>query len=180
MPRRALLLPTLGLCAAAVLACGGGNKIPKPWVKREGQKEVVGNPGDVDHSIKTGEDGEAEPDAGLRSPNTRVVNPDEGDNLPPVADSYEELQAAGRITTCPEGTQLVDDRKDNDAMYCVLPDGVRHGPYLSWHPGGPVKEVGPYVAGRREGTWVTWDVKGRKYSTYQWKDGSPASGEVYH
>lgn len=175
---RHTLLPTLGLLALSALACGG-NKTPKPWVKREGQREVVGNPNDVDHSLKTGEDGPASQRGGNLGPSIRVEDPEVGTNLPEVADSYEALAEKGQIEACPEGTGLVDDRKDHGEMFCTLPDGPRHGPFMAWHPSGPIKEIGPYVGGKRQGTWVTWDRKGKKYSTYQWEDGAPVSGEVY-
>lgn len=177
-PRLCLVLGAIVM----VLACGGGDKVPEPWVEHEGREEVVGNPdrasGAAPSTPRAGDESAEPTPPGLLPPNTRVERPDVEDGLPEVADSYEDLAQAGTIEHCPGDLVRTDKKEAKGQLYCATAAGVRHGPWLSFHRGGAtVKEVGPYVAGQRHGVFVGWDTKGAVERRMRWADGQPV-GEV--
>lgn len=118
----------------------------------------------------------------VQSSNVTVVGPEipEGTQLAEVKTDYEYLHDSGKLDACPVGTtQQEKKRGDNHSVFCGLSNGVRHGPWIDYWQNGVVKEIGPYVAGYRQGTFTTWDQKGKLTSRYVWKDGQPVSGRVF-
>lgn len=188
-PRRPLrrLRGTCGLALAVlILACSNpfGEKIPTPWSETEGRQEVVGTPdgrGELPDDDVVVADGEARPSPLVQDPQVRVERPATPSDLPPVEGSYEHLFDTGSIASCPDGTELVDKRQDDRkrSLYCALEGDVRHGPWISFHNNGKVKEIAPYVAGQRHGQVTTWSRSGAKESTFTWVDGQPTTGETY-
>jgi hypothetical protein len=180
-PAPLLLLVVVGFG----LACGGGpsGSVPKPWSKREGSKEIVGDStGEPDREQRAADRkgsqdprSERAPEGGLLQPNVTVVEPNLPDYLPPVADRYDELAATGKIAECPPGTSLHEDR---NGQHCAFPDGLRHGPYLAMHNNGRVREVGPYYGGKRQGWWSTWESDGTLVGSWRWEKGEAVEGEV--
>lgn len=168
---RPLAFPLL-LLGLSVLACGGGDDVPEPWSRREGEQEVVvGNEGPSNPSPTTTDEGTARP-AGPTT-TTRVETPAPR-NLPPVEESYPAVQAAKRIDLCPEGTDRVQGKGRQEEQYCVLPDtDMRHGPYMSVWGNGELHEVGVYVGGQRHGLWSEWHRSGKLAGTWRWEDGQP-------
>ena len=123
---------------------------------------------------------------GLRvlPPNIQRIDAEipEGANPGPVAESYEDLGKKGKITQddCPSETTLADrNNHEGNQIYCALSNGVRHGPWLQLHGNGKTKEVGPYVLGKRNGEFITWDRNGKMTSRYSWVNGQPGTGKVY-
>lgn len=178
------------LCLAlSTLACAnpcGGNKIPKPWSERHGSEIVVGNENsrEAEHTVvERAELGEGETPGSQRlilAPNVRVDPPKIEDPLYEVEEADPDaVEASGTLDHCPEGTSLVDKRGERvSAMYCALPNGVRHGPELRFFPNGSIEELSCYTAGMRNGTVTTWDATGRKASIFQWVDGQPGPGRL--
>ena len=159
----------LALLLLAGLACGGGDKVPKPWVEREGQTQVVGS-----------QSAEGEP---LREPlvqeaQRREVGPEGGPSGIPVEEDYSAMHDAGDLS-CPAGTDPAGEKAPGGTRFCTLPDGRRHGPFMSWHGNGEVKEVGTYVDGMRAGLVTTWTPDGRKQSEMRWENGSPVGGQYF-
>ena len=116
------------------------------------------------------------------APNVTIVGPEipEGTQLAEVKTDYEYLHDSGKLDECPPGTtQQEKKRGDNHSIFCGLANGVRHGPWIDYWQNGVVKEIGPYVAGYRQGTFTTWDQKGKLTSRYTWKDGQPVTGRVF-
>ena len=109
----------------------------------------------------------------------QVTGPPERDDLPEIALDYPELAAAGQIEVCPEGTELDDGRKTQHQQHCILPDGTRHGPYMSWYRKGKIKEIGVYRNGRRTGTVRTFDTNGAERNTMLWENGQIVSGTAH-
>ena len=173
--------------AGTLLACSNpfGEKIPTPWSKTEGRQEVVGNPdGESEmpnEDVVVGDDNARPVTKLMQDPQVRVVRPDVGSDLPAVEGSYNDLYKVGSIRSCPDGTTLVDARADahKHSIYCALEGDVRHGPWMSFHANGKVKEIAPYVAGQRHGQASTWSDRGKKESTFTWTDGQPTGGETF-
>ena len=118
----------------------------------------------------------------VQASNVTVISPDipEGTQLAEVKSDYEYLHATGKIDACPEGTTLQEKKRgSNLSSFCGLPNGVRHGPWIDYWTTGAVKEIGPYIAGYRQGVFTTWDQKGSLTSRYTWKDGQPVDGRVF-
>lgn len=123
-----------------------------------------------------------EQSARVQPSNVTVVGPEipEGTQLADVKTDYEYLHDSGQIDACPTGTTLQEKKRgDNHSIYCGLSNGVRHGPWMDYWANGVVKEIGPYVAGYRQGTFTTWDQKGKLTSRYTWTNGQPVDGRVF-
>ena len=118
------------------------------------------------------------------SPNIQYIDAEipEGANPGEVAEGYESLGKKGKITQddCPAETTLTEkNNHEGHQVYCALSNGVRHGPWLMFHGNGKTKEVGPYVLGKRQGEFITWDRTGKMSSRYAWINGQPGTGKVY-
>lgn len=104
----------------------------------------------------------------------------EGAVLAEVKTDYEHLYKAGAIDACPEGTTLQEKKRgDIRSSFCGLSNGVRHGPWIDFWENGKIREIGPYVAGKRHGTFTTWDTKGKLTSRYTFENGTPGPGTVF-
>jgi hypothetical protein len=158
----------IGLTVALILACGGGSKVPKPFVEREGQAEVRGDALPTEIT-----------DQQVEIPTRTEIAPEGPASGVPVLEDYIGLFEAGDVV-CPEGTDRSEDGKTPKTVVCMLPDGRRHGPYMSYHRGGGVAEVGTYVDGLRHGKVTSWTQTGRKVSVYTWVAGQPAGGEFFN
>jgi len=174
--------------ASALIGCSNpfGEKIPTPWSKTEGREEVVGSPTraddePVDEGVIRGVDQDRTGSNLIAEPNVIEVRPDVGSDLAAVEGDYAHLYEAGEVSDCPDGTSLIDDRGKgrNSAMFCALEGGVRHGPWISYHGNGTVKEIAPYVGGQRHGQVTAWTSKGKKESTFTWEDGQPRGGQTF-
>ena len=124
----------------------------------------------------------AQPAQLVQPANVRIENPDipEGTVLADVKSDYEYLAKTGKIDACPEGTTLTDkDGTDGKQSFCALANGVRHGPWIAYWPNGKVREIGPYVAGFRNGTFTTWNSRGKLNSRYTWTNGQVGAGQVF-
>ena len=185
MPR-VLLSSCVGFGLAIALACGGGG--PEYFVEREGQQEVIGdqNPADV-RSPAARSEGSGEPSRPVRSSGPQptqsrtVDDPVTAGLLPPVLDRYDHVAERGHLLPedCPEGTRFVDEKKDRSlAQFCVLEsDGVRHGPSIRWFGPNRIQDVGPYMAGKRNGWWLQWRRNGTRAGAWRYLDGNPVEGE---
>ena len=162
--------------------------VPKPFVKREGQTEVVGDQG-PSRTPRSGDadgsgaplprnDGDPIPPGGILPPNVTHVAPAVSGDLPPVPDNCDDLLQSKVITACPAGTVLADERQTQARMYCTLPNHVRHGPYIDFHNNGQPKDVGPYVGGLRHGWWTEWSRDGALLGRWRWEAGAPVEGKV--
>ena len=181
-----LLLLRRPLVLLLLLACSSST--PKPFVRREGQTEVIGDgdlgsrnadrPADQGAPNSPAPSGRRDEGGGMLPANVTRVAPAVDGDLPPVADDYEDLVTSRVITACPTGTVLVDERAEQGRMYCTLPNHVRHGPYIDFHNSGHAKDVGPYVGGLRHGWWSEWDRTGTLKGRWRWVSGSPVEGKV--
>ena len=66
---------------------------------------------------------------------------------------------------CGAGLRMAGGRPPaGDALWCERErDGVKHGPYVAWHPNGNVADRGHYADGRRQGAWTRyWQSGGRR------------------
>lgn len=166
------------LVAMVLLAACGTSSTPKPWSRSEGKEVVVGdaNPADdrspAARAAPVGPDPGA-PAAGLARPQVQVVGPGVAGDLAPVSDRVDAEVAAGDIGACPAGTARVAEDGRERRVYCALPDGVRHGPYLAWYSNGRMREAGPYRGGLREGWWVQWDKAGVQAGEWRYAAGHP-------
>jgi len=176
------------VATSALFACSNpfGEKIPTPWSKTEGREEVVGSPTQaddepVDDDVIRGVDQDRTGSKLINEPNVIEVRPDVGSDLAAVEGDYAHLFDAGEVADCPDGTSLIDNRGKgrNAAMFCALDGGVRHGPWMSYHGNGSVKEIAPYVGGQRHGQVTAWTSKGKKESTFTWEDGQPRGGQTF-
>lgn len=162
----------------ALAACGSGPSTPKPWSRAEGKEVVVGDANPADARDPAARHAPAGPEpsgpaAGLARPQVQVVAPTVPTDLAPVAERADAAIAAGDITDCPAGTARTEDAGRERRVYCALPDGVRHGPYLGWYGNGQLKEAGPYRGGLREGWWVQWDKAGAPVGEWRYAGGHP-------
>lgn len=200
-PMRARLL--LPCCALICLACGGllgggeappvapaaaptpaAAPAPAPAVGADGAPKAdvpVPFSYESNSALSVGEQSR-EKSGQVLAPNVTVLGPEipEGTVLAEVKTDYEYLHSSGKIDACPEGTTLQEKKRGSTlSSYCGLPNGVRHGPWIDYWSPGVVKEIGPYVAGYRQGVFTTWDQKGKVNSRYTWRDGQPVDGRVF-
>lgn len=98
-----------------------------------------------------------------------------------VKADYEYLHDLGDIDACPDGATLQEkSTKDERWAFCGLSNGMRHGPWMSWWTqSGQIKEIGPYVTGKRNGIFTSWDERGKVTSRYEWTNGVPGKGRVF-
>ena len=171
---------------AVLIACNDG---PEYFVEREGQQEVVGsdNPADSRQPAARKQDAATPLGASRRgimqpSQSRTVDDPVTAGLLPPVLERYDHVAERGRLLPedCPDGTKFVDERKDRGlAQYCILEtDGVRHGPAIRWFGTNRVQDVGPYIAGKRNGWWIQWKKNGQRGGAWRYVNGNPVEGEA--
>ena len=108
----------------------------------------------------------------------------EGATLGPVERDYEYLSKTRAIETCPTGAKRLEKVSGYERWdYCGLENGVRHGPWISFVKGGTydgaLKEIGPFVGGKREGIFTSWSETGKMTSRYEWIHGEPGAGQVF-
>lgn len=166
------LLAALSVAGIAVLACAGGDDVPEPWSRRDGDfGVVVGDAGPGVAGSARQSDG-AHPS--VQPTTTQRVSPEpEVDHLPPVALSYPEIAAAGAITACPAGTELRRDERAGEQFCVLVGTETRHGPYLRLYGTGSVHDTGPYRGGQRHGDWSEYHRNGKLAGTWRWTDGQP-------
>ena len=127
-------------------------------------------------------DWDAQPPSLVQPAQVTIVNPDipEGTVLAEVKPDYEYLYRVGDVQDCPAGTTAQEKKHgDTHQRFCGLTNGVRHGPWIDYWPNQKPREIGPYVAGFRQGTFVTWDARGKVTSRYSWENGQVGTGRVY-
>jgi uncharacterized protein len=49
--------------------------------------------------------------------------------------------------------------------------GRQHGPYVSYHPNGKIKEQGEYVANKKHKEWKEFDEEGKLVKSYMFNAG---------
>jgi hypothetical protein len=84
---------------------------------------------------------------------------------PSAAADEDATAKAPDAVVCAAGTRIAGARPPHgDALWCERdPHGVKHGPYVAWHPNGNVAESGRYVDGQRQGVWTRfWHSGGRR------------------
>ena len=84
---------------------------------------------------------------------------------PATAADDDATATAPDTVVCDAGTRIAGDRPPHgDALWCERdPHGIKHGPYVAWHPNGNVAESGRYVDGQRQGVWTRfWHSGGRR------------------
>lgn len=57
---------------------------------------------------------------------------------------------------CPEGTSLKGAAPPDGTEQWCEKDGIKEGPYTSWHDDGKKSEHGQYVKGMKDGRWTAW------------------------
>lgn len=88
------------------------------------------------------------------------------------------LEPLERVLSCPEGTQLVDQReKKGGAAFCAIPRGVDHwppasrnGPSLWYRDGQHISRAGRYKDHNKHGRHYYFDKKGRLERLIDWQD----------
>lgn len=190
------LRPVLALFALSALGCGLLDRIGGP--KSTPKQIVVSTPSDQEQpksaelpqpttnasgaTIGVGER-RIEQSSRVNNPNVQHVDlaiPDDA-VVSEVKYDYEYLHEVGKIDACPEGATLQEKAtKDENWAFCGLSNGMRHGPWISWWTlSGQIKEIGPYVTGKRHGIFTSWDQKGKLTSRYEWDHGVPGNGRVF-
>lgn len=182
----------LGVLAGWMLACGFVRDAvsppasdPPPVVDPVVAEHLPTQPARPEDATPVGTEvgpSSAQPVQLVQPAQVTIVNPEipEGTVLSEVKADYEYLEKTGKIDACPEGTTLMDkDGTDGKQSFCALSNGVRHGPWIAYWPNGKVREVGPYVAGFRNGTFTTWNSRGKLNSRYTWTNGQVGAGQVF-
>jgi hypothetical protein len=121
-------------------------------------------------------------------PRTRVITvpeqgwpsaqPQPGTATPQIVGS-SETPATRPVAplVCPAGTQTNDRLPAYGAteyeQWCSRPDGVRHGPLVTWHANGRPSIAGQYRDGVEDGTWTHWHPTGERRSVHTYVDGKP-------
>ena len=84
--------------------------------------------------------------------------------------------------SCPDGTKSASGKSDDDhnAVWCEKPDGLRHGHYIEFWPGGKKKLEGEYNNGQRQGLWTGWYDTGQKQSICSYQDGKSHGHSVVY
>lgn len=79
-------------------------------------------------------------------------------------EGYEDLRIS-----CPPGARLVGPLEPNEATLtvngrttgaCKTPDGINHGPSVTWYANGTKANAGEYRNGHKEGEWKFWHENG--------------------
>lgn len=182
----------VGVLAGFTLACGFVRDAvsppaptPAPPTDPFTAEHVPTQPARPEDATPTSADATPEPTGPvqlIQPANVKIVNPEipEDAVLGEVKSDYEYLYKTGKIDACPEGTTAQDkDGTDGKQSFCGLTNGVRHGPWIAYWPNGKVREIGPYVAGFRNGTFTTWNNRGKLNSRYTWTNGQIGAGQVY-
>ncbi len=80
------------------------------------------------------------------------------DPSPRAADKVYASIAKLDTITCPAGTTVERDPPPvGDYAYCVLPDGTRHGPWMTWPTRGNVRKIAIYDHGAVV-HWTAWSA----------------------
>jgi hypothetical protein len=99
------------------------------------------------------------------------------DELPPS--SHNDVR-------CPEGSHAHvvtygSDPREDETMWCVRSDGVRHGPHASWFRDGNLSRQGRYDDGVRVGRWTYYHPNGQPKveGEYAREAGTPIEGKMF-
>jgi hypothetical protein len=93
---------------------------------------------------------------------------------------------------CPEKTSLSGKKPpEGFEQFCVLTDGIKHGPYKHWYSNGQLMEWLHYKNGKEHGEQTAWwpngqmmmrgeSVNGKRYRSFEYWDvaGNPRELEV--
>lgn len=69
---------------------------------------------------------------------------------------------------CPSRTYA---RQSNFEQWCATTRGVRHGPFLRYHPDGHLAVEGEYEYGEKHGLWTEWHSNGEPRAEGEYIDG---------
>ncbi|HUH05986.1 MAG TPA: toxin-antitoxin system YwqK family antitoxin [Kofleriaceae bacterium] len=76
---------------------------------------------------------------------------------------------------CPTGAALRGAAPPRGtAIWCELPDGIRHGAHAAWHerPGTTLASIGAYERGEQNGLWILYHETGKKKAEQTYKAGA--------
>jgi hypothetical protein len=90
-------------------------------------------------------------------------------DAPPTAEPEQEPALS---IGCPAGTmQRGAAPPDGHRVWCETAEGVSHGPFRAWYPGGSKKSEGAFERGEAHGEWVTWYEDGKLRSRGNYENG---------
>ncbi len=81
---------------------------------------------------------------------------------------------SGAAGECPPGTLAAGaPPPQGDRAWCERPDGVMHGPVVSFYPGGERRAAGRYADGVKDGDWRSWYEGGKLRAEEHYRAGRP-------
>jgi hypothetical protein len=97
--------------------------------------------------------------------------------IPSAPLEVPELEPVSPNFRCPDGTRPRGAAPPHGTeRWCERLDPergpVRHGGYVSWHPGGMLHETGLYRDGERDGAWTRWYAEGGMQTQAEFRAGT--------